>query len=130
MKYLASALLLAGVGIVVGLLWLFVKGFRKAMKDQDVILASKLGMSMPIYRECQEIFEERQKWFKEKPYSDNYSCLRMPKKTNAYRRYEQYMFYKHEVEEWEKSDEMTKMLMSFNNPHTKEEYKWIRDLGI
>ena len=130
MEHLTNGLLWAGIGIVIGFLWLFIKEFRKAKKDPDVITASKLGMSMPIYRECQQIFEERQKWFKENPNSNNYSGLRMPKNPNAYRRYEQYMFYKHDIEEWEKSDETTKTFMSFNNPYEKEEYQWIRDLGL
>lgn len=34
------------------------------------------------------------------------------------------------IEEWNNSDETTKQFMSFNNPHKKEEYKWIRDLGL
>lgn len=130
MEYLTNGLLWAGIGIVIGFLWLFIKEYRKARKDPDVIIASKLGMSMSIYRDCQDIFKERQKWFKDNPKGDNYSGLRMPKNPNAYRKYEQYMFYKHDIEEWDKSDETTKHFMSFNNPYEKEEYSWIRNLGL
>lgn len=85
---------------------------------------------MTIYRECRDIFEERQKWFKDNPKCDNFSGLRMPKNPNAYRRFEQYMFYKKEVEEWENQDESLKRMMPYFNPHEKEEYEWIRKLKI
>lgn len=113
MEYITSALLWGGIGIVVGFIWLFYKNYRKALKDPDVRLASKLGMSMPIFRDCQEVYKE---WYapfygKEKA---NYS--RQPKNINAFKRYEYYMNQKREEEEWENMSDLEKDLMSWRKP--------------
>lgn len=131
MEYFINGLIWGAIGIAIGFLWLFVKNYRKALKDPDVKLASKLRMSMPIYRDCQELFDERQKWFSEN-LNGNFDNMpkRMPKNPNAYRKYEQYRSFMKDKEEWDKMDDLSKEIMSFNNPYEKEEYAWIRNLKL
>lgn len=131
MEYIINGLIYGAIGIVIVFLWLFIKNYRKALNDPDVKLASKLRMSMPIYRDCQKIFEERQKWFSENP-NCNFDNMpkHMPKNPNAYRRYEQYRYFMKDKEEWDKMDDLSKEIMSFNNPYDKEEYAWIRKLKL
>jgi hypothetical protein len=131
MEYIINGLIWGSIGIAISFLWLFIKNYRKALKDPDVKLASKLGMSMPIYRDCQELFEERQKWFSENQ-NGNFDNMpkRMPQNPNAYRKYEQYRFFIKDVEKWEQYSDDMKSMLEFDNPYKKEEYQWLRKLNI
>lgn len=129
-------LIFAGISISVYFIWMFIKGFMKSRNDPDVILASKLGMTMPIYKDCQKVFAEYKEWLNNEEEQKKYnetgetSFKLNPKNPNAFRRYESYMWYLNDVEKWEKLDEGTKNYLSFDNPYKKEEYKWIRNLGL
>lgn len=129
MEYLLNGFIWGAIGIAICFLWLFINNYRKALKNPDVKLASKLGMSMSIYKDCQELFEERQKWFNDNP-NGNYDDMpkRMPKNPNAFRRYEQYRYFMIEKEAWDKMDDSYKEMMSYNNPYEKEEYDWLKNL--
>lgn len=123
------------IGIAVGFLWLFVKNFLKARKDPDVILASKLGMSMSVYRDCQEVYKEWYAWrwdeSKQKEmmkFDSKYN--KFPKNPNAFHRYENYINYLYAIKDWDSSNELTKEICSFRNPYEKEEYEWIRQNKI
>lgn len=107
------------------------KNIRKSYKDPNVILATKLNMNMFEYNDSKELFEERAKLYKE--YGSEWPPtikIRMPKYPNAFRKYETYMQYLKDKKEWDEFDELTKNVMSFNNPYEKEEYAWIRELGL
>lgn len=123
------------IGIVVCFLWLFIKNFLKAKKDPDVILASKLGMSMPIYRDCQEVYKEWYAWrwdeSKQKEMlKPNYKYNKFPQNPNAFHRYEAYINYLYDTKKWDESDELTKEICSFDNPYEKKSYEWIREQKI
>lgn len=135
MEYLTSGLLWAGIGIVICFLWQFVKGFLKAKKDPNVIIASELGMSMSIYRDCQEVYKEWYAWrwdesLQEDMLKPNYKYKRFPKNPNAFHRYEWYMNYLYDIKSWEEYDETTKNFCSYENPYKKGDYEWIRQKKI
>ena len=120
------------VFVAVCFLWLFVKNFLKARKDPDVILATKLGMSMNVYRDCQEVYKDWYAWRWDKSKQEemlkpNYKYKLFPKNPNAFRRYESYMNYLYEINKWETSDELSKRLSAFNNPYKKKDFEWIRE---
>lgn len=133
MGHLISVLICAGIGIIISFLWLFIKNYRKALQDPDVVLASKLGMSMPVFRDCQEVYEEYYAWRKDKGLQKemlkpDYHYKKFPKNPNAFKKYESYMNYLYDIKEWETLDELGKKMMAFSNPYKKEEYAWIRRL--
>lgn len=135
MEYLISGLIWGGIVIVVCFLWQFIKGFLKAKKDPNVIIASKLGMSMPIYRDCQEVYREWYAWrwdesSQKEMLKSNYHYKKFPKNPNAFHRYEWYINYLYDIQEWEKLDEIGKRMMAFRNPKDKDEYEWIRQQHI
>jgi len=125
MEYLTSGLVCAAVGVVLAFIWMFIKNYRKALKDPDVILASKLGMSMQIYNDCKEVFEERQAMFKKGMKEIDYKNIRMPKEQNLFRKYEQYRYFKKEEKEWNEMSPDLQRMMPYNNPYKKDEYFWI-----
>lgn len=80
------------VTILVVFAVLFVVNFVKALKDPDVQVASKLGMSISTYRDCQETLEEQIKWHKSD--GNDIKNVRLPKNMNAFKKYCTYMRYK------------------------------------
>lgn len=105
---------------------LFVVKFIKALKNPDVVIATKLGMTISVYRDCQETLEQQIAWHKTASQEDkeNLKNVRIPKNIEAFRRYCTYMRYKSEVKEWEEDGEF------MENPHEKEEYRWIKEAGL
>lgn len=126
MDYLTSGLIWGAIGIIIGFLLLFIKEFRKALKNPDVVIASKLGMTISVYRDCQETLNQQIAWHKTASQEDkeNLKNARIPKNIEAFRRYCTYMRYKSEVKEWEEDGEF------MENPHEKEEYRWIKEAGL
>lgn len=123
------------IGVAVCFLWLFIKNYLKARKDPDVILASKLGMSMSVYRDCQDVYKEWYAWrwdrSKQKEMlKPDYKYNKFPKNPNAFHRYEVYINYLYAIKDWDSSDELTKELSYYNNPYEKGEYEWIRQQKI
>jgi len=127
MDYLVSGLLWGVMGVMIVFISVFVKNHLKARKDPEVKTAALLEMSMSVFRDCQEVFNERQKLYQNKTESIN---VRMPKNPNAYRRYEQYRFYVKDINDWWMMSKEERSLMSFNNPYKKSEYNWLRDLPL
>lgn len=127
MDYLSSGLLWGIMGVMIVFLSVFIKNYLKARKDPDVKTAALLEMSMSVFRDCQEVFNERQKIYQNKTEGIN---VRMPKNPNAYRRYEQYRFYVKDINEWWMMSKEERSLMSFNNPYEKSEYNWLKDLPL
>ncbi len=128
---MVTGLIWVAVVLAFGFVILFIKNYRKALKDPDVQIASRLGMTMPIYRDCQNVFEERLKWHKNNEYDKTgYKNVRMPKNPNAYRKYEQYRFFVQDVNEWWMMSETERSIMSFKNPYEKEDYQWLIELNL
>lgn len=94
-------LIIGGViGVMVGLIYLWVKGFIKALKDPDVHEASKLRMSVSHYKRYKEMSEQIQCIYREE--GVNYKSdekvndiIMQAPNMNEWRRFSEY--------DWEKS---------------------------
>ena len=106
------------------------------LNESDKRFANKTGIPIPILKDCIEVYDEMYLWRRDEKELEIISkggqptSRRLPVNQNAYKMYESYRNYLYDVEEWEKKDELGKMLMSFSNHYEKEQYKWIKKLGL